>query len=110
MLYGNGHYVRSGGSWFYALTMEPVPEATDRRIDGRLVLEAPEVHPESLLSIEQAARICGVQPRSWRVMVSRRLAPAPVFRFGGSPVWTRGVLAVWLRTRPGHGGRPPLDG
>lgn len=106
MLYGNGNYVRARGVWRYAQNGEPVPNATDRRIGGRLVLEAPEVHPDALLPIPAAARHCGVQARSWRVMVARRQAPAHVFRFGASPVWTTGVLDAWLSSRPGRGSRP----
>lgn len=105
MTYGNGHYVRRGGVWCYARTEEPVPGAEDVRLNGRTVMAAPELHPDALLTIEQAAEMCGVKPESWRRMTSRGQCPEPVLRFGSSPVWTRPILDIWMARRPGRGGR-----
>lgn len=105
MAFGNGHYTRTDGSWFYTLTGEPVPGAQDLRVGHRVVMDAPELHPAALLTIAQAAELAGVKADSWRRMVSRGLAPEPVFRFESTPLWTRPIIVHWKARRPGTGGR-----
>lgn len=105
--YGNGHYERIDGVWRYTLTGQRVPNARTVRVRGRMVLAAPELHPEALVDNAEAAKLCSLTPESWRSYVARGLAPAPVLRLAASPFWTTGVLAAWLSKRPGRGGRPP---
>lgn len=105
--YGNGHYVRSrSGTWRYSLTGEEVPGASDLEVNGRIVMQAPELHPEFLMDIADAAAYCGMTRASWKVAVSQGRAPVSVVRLSISPFWTQGVLDAWLATRPvrGRGG------
>lgn len=99
--YGNGHYTRSpGGTWTYTATGEPVHGAEDLRVQGKMLMWAPELHPDALLTVERAAALCGVKTASFRRMLARGQVPPPVLHVGYSPVWTAGVLDVWMRTRP----------
>lgn len=65
-----------------------------------------------LLTVAQCADLIGVAPGSWRVMVSRGLAPAAddpgdpeVHPKRRNPRWSRASVEAWQAARPGRGGR-----
>jgi len=105
LTYGHGHYVRRG-VWCYALTGAPVPGAVDLQIRGRIVISAPELHPDELLDTADAAKYWGCALGSWRQYVGRGSVPRPVLYLAGSPFWTRGVIDEWCVVHPAKRGRP----
>lgn len=94
--FGNGHYYFKAGRWRYRINGRPVPHAKTMRVEGRLVPIAPELHPAALLSSERAAERAGYSSASWRSLVARGAAPAPVLRLANAPAWTVGVIDAWL--------------
>lgn len=106
LTYGNGHYARVAGVWRYASTGEPVPGAQDLPIGPRIVMSAPELHPDALLDTAAAASYWGCTRGSWRQFVVRGSAPQPVVHIGGSPCWTREVIDHWRAAHPVKRGRP----
>ena len=103
--YGGGHFTRQGENvWVYTLTGVPVPGAIDLDLgQGRIIMWAPELEPDALLTHIDAAEIVGVKPESWRSMRSKLNAPEPCWHIGASPIWTRGVIEQWMTLRPGRG-------
>ena len=57
------------------------------------------LHVSDLLDSRAAAKRAGVEYQTWRDYVSRGVAPKPVARVGGSPVWTAAQIDEWLKAR-----------
>lgn len=70
---------------------------------------------EQLTSAE-AARVAGIEPKTWTSYVSRskdrdpsrRLVPAPNGRIGRTPWWWESTVLWWMAHRPGSGTRTDL--
>lgn len=70
---------------------------------------------EQLTSAE-AARVAGIEPKTWTSYVarskgrdpSRRLVPAPNGRLGRTPWWWESTVLWWMAHRPGSGTRTDL--
>ncbi len=76
-----------------------------------------ETHPDRLLTTKEVAMLVGVEPSSWRSMVSRGLAPRPddagdesVPRNRRNPRWKVSTVGEFRASRPGQGRRTDLEG
>ena len=52
------------------------------------------------LTTEQAAKLAGVTPGSWREYMRRGTVPVPDGYLGRTPWWWSGTIEAWLPTRP----------
>lgn len=50
-----------------------------------------------------------LSPHTWRSYGYRGHAPKPARYVGATPVWRRGDVEEWMRTRPGRPGQPRRD-
>jgi hypothetical protein len=74
-------------------------------------IDAPELHPDRLMTIEQVAILAGLEEMSIRrYLVADRpgAIPEPPIRIGATPCWPRPIIEHWLATRPRRG-RPALS-
>lgn len=55
-------------------------------------------HPDALLSIDQVARLLGVETRTIRRWRKDGVIPAPV-SFGGQLRWRLATISEWIRQR-----------
>lgn len=69
-------------------------------------VEAPELRPEALLTIDDVAVTAGVTRQTISTYLARRQMPEPQARVANSPLWSLPVVLRWLTTRPGSGTRP----
>jgi predicted DNA-binding transcriptional regulator AlpA len=62
-------------------------------------LDAPELHPGAVLTIEQTATTIGVTPESLMEYVRRGSFPQPPVRLGRTPAWPRPIVDQWATQR-----------
>lgn len=60
-----------------------------------------------LWTVQQCAEFVGVKPPTWRAYVKRGQAPAPLRRFGRTPIWDATTVRQWKEERPGQGRKRP---
>jgi predicted DNA-binding transcriptional regulator AlpA len=62
-------------------------------------MQAPELHPQDLLSAEQVAALAGLSTASLMEYVRREVCPPPTVRQVRSVLWAKPIVAAWLATR-----------
>lgn len=73
----------------------PWPE-WERRAHRVVGMQAPELHPQALLSTEHVASLAGLTAGSLMEYVRRGTVPAPTVRQGRSLLWSKPIVMAWL--------------
>lgn len=53
-----------------------------------------------LLTVEEVAERCGVQPGTIRAYNSREQMPQPDVTYGRTPLWKPKTIETWMASRP----------
>lgn len=80
-----------------------------RRSRVPLSMTAPELDVSRLVDLDGVAAWLGVQKPTISSYLARDRFPEPVGRVANSPVWTRPIVELWARGRPGQGRRAGPD-
>jgi predicted DNA-binding transcriptional regulator AlpA len=65
-------------------------------------MDAPEMHPDRLMTMEMVAAAIGVTPASLLEYLRRGACPGPPVRIGRTPAWTRPIVEQWTLARSGR--------
>lgn len=74
----------------------------DRHANDIIGMDAPEMHPNRLMTMEMVAAAIGVTPASLLEYLRRGACPEPPVRIGRTPAWTRPIVEQWMLTRSGR--------